>query len=532
MLLTEITGDEPADALDRVPLLIGIAHDHFRDNDLPGVLTRLADNPNLPAPTRADATFELALADLQNALHEHDRVTVETHLRRALMRFHAVDRENEARQDARAYAAAVEAVLIFADLDEDPDTDILRARLAAAVDQLEASIATLNAWNSRHHHLPWLAARGQAITAWARLVTELRTAETHLTQPSWYDAASALNQLLGVYLASRAVRIHTTDSDGVAALIFPAVESAFLRSAGLLHHLEQALTSDPRFTDHTDAIALRDAVHARRTALTVEGEAMPGKVLEHRPALAALFADDATGLRDDLDPDLLDGVETFLQRERLGYMPTGNTRFDDQLASLVDVLHDSPEWRPPISTEFTVLLDQVLRFLHSRFDAQADLYGARTAYLGPRPPKEDGTPQLWPEKAVQDDLHQHLSSVLTPGTVQREIIDISGGRTDITYTPQPGNRFVVELKRREPQATKDAIERDYLAQTTNYTATGPPFGLLVVADHGPHTAGYAGLDDSVWITRVTRSQTEIPRLIVIGVLPIGRPTPSALRMPT
>jgi hypothetical protein len=276
---------------------------------------------------------------------------------------------------------------------------------------------------------------------------------------------------------------------------------------------------------------LRDAVHTRRTALTPPDEAMPGKAPEHRPALAALFNDDAVGLRDDLDADLLDGVEMFLQREHLGYTPTGNDRFDDQLASLLDDLAESPAWKPPISSEFTVLLEQVLRFLHTRFDAQADLYGARTAYLGPRPAKEDGKPQLWPEKAVQDDLHQHLSGRLAPATVQREIIDVGGGRTDITYTPRPGNRFVIELKSREPQTTREAVERDYLAQVTNYTATGPPFGILIVADHGPHPAGYADLNDSVWITRTARSQTEIPRLIVISVLPIGRSTPSALHMP-
>jgi hypothetical protein len=75
------------------------------------------------------------------------------------------------------------------------------------------------------------------------------------------------------------------------------------------------------------------------------------------------------------------------------------------------------------------------------------------------------------------------------------------------------------------------VERDYLPQAANYTATGPPFAILIVGDHGPHTAGYTSLDDSVWITPVTRSPTETPRLMVIGVLPIGRPTPSDVTTP-
>ncbi|MFC7614265.1 hypothetical protein ACFQV2_12755 [Actinokineospora soli] len=256
---------------------------------------------------------------------------------------------------------------------------------------------------------------------------------------------------------------------------------------------------------------------------------MPGKALEQRPALAALFTD--TVLRDDLDPDLLDSVETHLQQRERGFAPTGNARFDDLLAAQLDRFAESPEWRPPVKVHVTDLATQVLRFLHMRFDAQADLYGSLTAYLGTCPPDEHGAPKLWPEKAVQDDLHSHLIGQMTPGTIQREIIDIASGRTDITYTPGPGYRYVVELKRRDTAATREAVERDNLPQTTNYTATGPPFGILIVADHGPHTAGYTSLDDSIWITPVTRSRTETPRLILIGILPIGRPTPSKLRTP-
>ena len=191
----------------------------------------------------------------------------------------------------------------------------------------------------------------------------------------------------------------------------------------------------------------------------------------------------------------------------------------------------SPAWKPSDSHYFTTLLEQFLRFLYDRFDAQADLYGERTAYLGPAPKNVDDGIDLWLEKHIQDDLHQHLAGTLTPGAVQREVIDIAGGRTDITYTPQPGSRFVAEIKRRTTAWTQKRIELDYLAQAANYTATGPPFGLLLVGDYSNHTAGYSSVEDSVWIIRHARSATEVPRLIVVGILPIGRPTPSALRIP-
>jgi hypothetical protein len=66
------------------------------------------------------------------------------------------------------------------------------------------------------------------------------------------------------------------------------------------------------------------------------------------------------------------------------------------------------------------------------------------------------------------------------------------------------------------------------------TSTGrrtTPFSILIllVGDHSGHKGGYRDIGDSVWIRPVARTPTETPRLVVIGVLPIGRPTPSALR---
>lgn len=44
---------------------------------------------------------------------------------------------------------------------------------------------------------------------------------------------------------------------------------------------------------------------------------------------------------------------------------------------------------------------------------------------------------------------------------------------------------------------QDAVERNYLAQAAKYTATGPPFALLLAGDAGDHSAGYRGIQDSM-----------------------------------
>ncbi|MEU5839186.1 hypothetical protein ABZ820_36780 [Streptomyces diacarni] len=530
-LLTEITGEEGSEALDRLPILIGIAHDHFPDAGLVSVLSTLHNHPDLPALLRADAGYELAVVELRRALDAPSHADIETGLRQALLRFSELTRTQEARLDARAYATALEAVLAFT-----PASDAhVHGSLAAAADRLEQTVQQLSAWRSGMHQLEWLSARGLTQSAWSRLVEDLRTAQHQLAQPSWYSPAAALNDLLEVYLASRAV--HTVmgasarPDYGLEALLAPTMEAPFLRHDGLLHHLEQALTLDPAFTSHPDAQALYEAVQQRRRQPDTSGQdVMPGKALAGHPALSALFGSSTDLPSDQWDPVMLDRLEDLLQQTQRGYTPTGNARVDAKLEELLQVLRRSPAWAIPNSSSFTLLLEYFLRFVHDRFDAQADLYGERTAYLGPPKPKEEGSPGFWPEKAVQDDLHQHLSGLLTPGSVQREVIDVASGRTDVTYTPRPGQRFVLEVKRRTKAYSREAVERDYLAQAANYTATGPPFSMLLVGDHSNHQGGYSDFDDRIWITSYARSTTEVPRLIVVAVLPIGRPTPSALRM--
>ncbi|MFJ9893542.1 hypothetical protein ACIQPR_09430 [Streptomyces sp. NPDC091280] len=530
-LLTEITGTEPADALERLPILIGIARDHFADTGrLLDVLSTLENQPDLTPATRADASFELALADERTALEAADRTTADEQLRRALMRFAEIDRNHEARLDARAHAAAIKAVLAFADLEKNPTgADKARQQLTEASGQLDATAANLAAWTGRMHQLDWLSARGLTQSAWSRLVTTLNTAQTHLDQPSWYNPASALNDLLQIYVASRSIHIPAPDAPGLNALISPTLETPFIRSEGLLHQMEQALAHDPQFTGHPDAQALHDAVQKRRQQSATTGaqqEGMPGKSLEGRPALTALFLTDGIA-----DPHALDLLEQRAHEITKGYTPTGNARVDEHLETLLDIMKTSPAWKPSDSHYFTTLLEHFLRFLYDRFDAQANLYGDRTAYLGPARKNTEGTEVPWNEKNLQDDFHQHLSPLFPPGSIEREKWDVAGGRADVIFTPQPGSRFVAEIKwRTSPWKTQEIIERNYLAQAANYTATGPPFAFLLVGDASDHSAGYRDIEDSIWVISHARSATEIPRLVVTGVLPTARQTPYALRV--
>lgn len=532
-VLSEITGNEPADALERLPVLIGVAHAHLTDSgELLEVLSRLENQTTLPASTRADAAFELAAANERAAFEAEDFTAAEHQLRLAHMRFADIEREHEARLDASAHRIATEAVLIFGELTK--RTSGAEHRLTEAVAQLDRKTEHLDAWRHGMHSLDWLSARALTQSAWSKLVTTLHTAQAHLAEPSWYNPAKSLNDLLEIYLASRSVYGHTAVAPGVAALINPTVEAAFVRNDGLLHHLEHALTHDEQFIGKPDADALFQAVQSRRRELSTEiqSEVVPGKALAERPALAHLFGNDPPAALDDIDPHLLDEFEAKAAAAKAGYAPTGNAQVDKVLERLLTAISTSPAWQPPDSHYFRALVEQLVRFLHLRLDAQANLYRGVTEYLGPATKlDEKGKLIHWNEKNLQDDFHQHLSTTFTPGTIEREKWDVAAGRADITYTPEPGSRFAVEVKWRTSKWDRDKIKKDYLAQTANYTVTGPPFAILLVGDYSDHSSGWRSLEDSIWTFTHSISSTETPRIIVAAVLPTGRPTPSKLKAP-
>jgi len=532
-VLSEITGTEPAAALERLPVLIGVAHDHLASNgELLEVLSRLENQMTLPASARADAAFELALASERAAFEAENFASAERHLRLAYMRFVDIEREHEARLDASAHRYATEAVLAFGELTR--QTSGAEQRLTEAVAQLDRKTEHLGAWRHGMHSLDWLSARALTQSAWSKLVATLHTAQLHLAEPSWYNPAKSLNDLLEIYLASRSVYGHMPVAPGVATLINPTVETAFVRNDGLLHHLEHALTHDEQFIGNPDADALFQAVQSRRRELStgIQSEAMPGKALAERPALANIFGNDPPAALDSIDPHLLDEWEAKAAAAEVGFTPTGNAQVDTILQRLLTTISTSPAWQPPDSHYFRALIEQLVRFLHLRFDAQANLYRGVTEYLGPATKlDEEGKLAHWNEKNLQDDFHQHLSTLFTPGTIEREKWDVAAGRADITYTPEPGSRFVVEVKWRTSKWDRDKIKKDYLAQAANYTVTGPPFSILLVGDYSDHSSGWRSLDDSIWIFTHSTSRTETPRIIVTAVLPTGRPTPSKLKTP-
>ncbi|WP_416960296.1 hypothetical protein [Streptomyces sp. Agncl-13] len=517
LLLTDLDATEPADALEMLPVLLGVAYSHFGDPALLTTLNRIEQQPQLPAPVRTDACFELALAQIRHAAQATHGPQARDHLDHAGLRLHHVIDRSESRPDAHAWLAALQIVDAFS-----PDR---RSLPDDALHRLNQATAHHQAWTARLGDLPWLAARGCAQAAWHRLATRLHTAAAHLSQPSWYEAARTLADVLDVYRATHAV--HTTGTaPGLHALVHPAITDAFTRNAALLHHLRQALEHD--FAGHPDATVLHQAVS---DSISTYGHPQSPPVfptaLADYPHLHSLVNRTGTALSTPTDPLMLDRLERSLTQRHQATAHHGLGLFDQHLRALLGQMERHPAFTPPVDGYLSGLVENFLEFLYQRMDSQPDLYGDRTAYLGPCPPGHNR--RHWPEKALQDDYHQNLVAAFPHGTIRRETPDRGGGRSDLEYEPRPGIRFPIEVKRRTASSAPADVHTAHLAQTANYTATNVPFALLVVGDHSRHPGGYSAIDDRVWTTLHARSPTEVPRLIVIGVLPIGRNTPSRTR---
>jgi hypothetical protein len=520
--LADTIGTMPAELCVRLPRMVGIAHEHFADDDLLTILEQLLTIPD----AEPDAVFELALASLRRALNANDLAALMPALVEARDGFAATEAGAEARHDARAYGAAIDAIVAFDRSDQGPFHD--------AVARLDAAVTQHHAWLSGMHSPPWRWARGQAEAAWLQLSTSMVAAAQSGRDACWYHPQRAIAGLLDAYQAARtftAWTARTGEVCGVEVLIRPAVESAFLRDANRLALLDHALASDAAFSDDGAAQDLHEAVHralnrgSAQPVASKEDGGDAGKVLARLPAiLTRLGVRDAADIAVQLHPDLLGRLETLLWNEEVASSATGNVKLDRLYEKLTNELSSSSDWIHEIAGPFKILLRQTLLYLDSRFDIGATMSGERTAFLRVKP---DADP------AKERPLHQDYYEWLTQGPIHNavfaEVIDRGGGRADIVVRFANAS-FCVECKRELRDASPEAL-RAYAGQPSAYTATDAAFGILLVLDLTGHPTGAPDLFSSVWIEPVQRAPEEQPRQIIVARLPGNRPAPSATAAP-
>ncbi|MGS2807775.1 MULTISPECIES: hypothetical protein [Nocardia] len=534
--------DAPEDFVELLPRTLGAALDSWaEETEAATTLRRLLGELAQLEASDSDAVYELGCDRLRNALSSTDLTQVTQHLidaRRDL----AASTTDEARTDADCLIAACDAVLAFSRHDT--------VAVANAAARLTQSLEQLTAWQLRTHQPTWTRPRHSALLGWHQLLLLLDTASNTLADTVWMTPWNALDAVLSAYNSIRTVQPLGSDTDtGVALLVKPAIEDTFLREQNFLQILERAVeqpeqhTGHPQF-DHPTAEILLGRIRARqprtRRSSVPDGAGNPEdedpqatqRLYRLAPFLVRTLGEKAA---IDFTADLADDMVALL-----GGMAeqADQNRFDasDPVVlpiahHILDQLAGHPDYAGRVPPTFSALVHQTVLFLKSRLNLN------KSSLLGKR--RRNGEPiydyRLRPEKdqrqPVEEDLQLDFRGWLDSGAlhhaVSAEPIDLALGRGDIIVR-FGALHYLAEIKKDDGDNSRQHIESTYLAQTTEYSNTNVPFGLLLVLDLTPKTSssGTLRLDELIWVATHRPAGATVDRKVVVGILPGNRLPPS------
>ncbi|WP_432522803.1 hypothetical protein [Kineococcus sp. SYSU DK006] len=535
--LTRAPAALPEEYLAVLPRLIGIALDTWQDNEaltvpLESVLQQLLDSP-----VDADAAHEIAVQQMRRALSSADGAQVIAGLAEAVDLFKRAEALEEARDDARAYRAACQAVVAF--------TRQERTDLQQAVESLTATLSRRDAWYLGMHEPDWRAGTRRAETAWLALIMDLRQAAEHLDEESWLDAYAAAGQLAAVYQAERAI----DPAAGVAAAVRPVITNALSTNATLLHQLQRMVAQDHDREASLLPAAVGALLHAVQTmhvpqpaaeglagdfprtvqpASEVAGDQVRrdqimGRIRRVAPALLDLGADTCIAL-SALDDDQLSDVAATMTALIPKRMPEHLTltRMREQIVATLEV---NPRFAGETRAAVTALLERTLSFLLDRYERGGPIVPSAKDIIAPTPEGEDKPV----EADLQFEFHVWLAAPWEfAGRVRTEVRDIATGRADVLV------RFgeielVTEVKRELTNATAADLERRYLGQAAQYSGAGEPFSQLLVLDLTDHSGGAQPLEDLAWARERRVTPDASPQHVIVALVIGNRPTPRAIK---
>ncbi|MEV0675947.1 hypothetical protein AB0I60_05425 [Actinosynnema sp. NPDC050436] len=537
--------DASEDFVELLPRTLGAALDSWADETAAAnILRRLLGELAQLDASDSDAVYELGCDRLRTALSSTDLTQVTQHVidaRRDL----AASTTDEARSDADCLVAACDAVLAFSRHDT--------AAVADAAARLTQALEQLTAWQLRTHQPAWTRPRRSALLGWHQLLLLLDTASGTLADTVWMTPWNALDAVLSAYSSIRTVQPLGPDTDtGVALLVKPAVEDAFLREQNFLQILERAVEQPEQHNGHTQfdhptAEVLLGRIRARqsrtpRTAGSGEpdgagnpedgGSQATQRLYRLAPLLVRTMGEKAAveltaGLTDD-KVAFLGGLADQADQSRFAandpvVLPIVN--------HILDQLAGHPHYTGRVPVTFSALVYQTVLFLKSRLDLnKTSLLGKRRRNGEPvydyrQRPEKDQPPPL--EEDLQLDFRGWLDSGPLHHAVSAEPIDLALGRGDIMVRFD-ALHYLAEIKKDDDDNSRQHIEATYLTQTAEYGNTNVPFGLLLVLDLTPKTStsGTLRLDELIWVATHRPIGATVDRKVVVGILPGNRLPPS------
>ncbi|TIW59785.1 MAG: hypothetical protein E5V49_16845 [Mesorhizobium sp.] len=207
--------------------LAAVAFEQFHDVEALNVLDRQCARDD----HSGQAHLERGIIQISIALEQGSLPAIAGGLEMAEATLRLAVEADEERRDARLYYLVVQALLPLAHQTCAPSVSLsLELRELAILRDL---------WDAPAPGAEWLLPSPSADLEWIPLADDLYRLANDLAQPSWFDAAQAMDGVLRAYSASRAVRPNLAD---LSLLVKPAIEAAFVRERGLLAHLDQWIT--------------------------------------------------------------------------------------------------------------------------------------------------------------------------------------------------------------------------------------------------------------------------------------------------
>ena len=502
-LLGVSINDDP-DFLRYAAKIVGIAFSHWREEELVKVLHRLVDQDGV----RCEAAFELGMATLVQVLDNAGSNADTDKLQQAISWFETSASTTEYNPAASLYGECLTLVLAF--YARRPACEL--QEIGSRVKQ---DIFGLSAWIAGQDSPSWLGSRYAESVCWSELASRVTTLAHHLDEPSWWQPAVVIEEaLLMVYCAGRSI-LRRSQQGVIEELFRPRIEQAVATQAGQLHVLQAWLQQNKNSAWASEATALVDQAKA------ILGH---GKLRQNPPGAASETEDI---LAAAISQSSIPGEQKRFLSAALSDVVT--LHFRNLTAAEVQVIEQScqavsghPDYAGNENGRvlFNAAVAWLTRFVHHRLEVtRRDDPGG--AYLFER---DDGS--LPHEDELQEDFYRWLTTNAAGSDL--EPTNLGSGRADIRMKSGP-ERLVIEVKREEKDASFDALETSYAAQTTDYQNVSIRLGVLLVLDLAtPNRQGTPHLTSLFSVATIRRPNEDEARMMLVVKIPGRRRAPSEL----
>jgi hypothetical protein len=451
-----------------------------------------------------DAGFELAIANLEDALCAQDKDLVRSRLETSRFWFRAVALESEQQPAACAYLQCIEALLAFEDLARD-------AEGAERISDIRRQILELEIYHFSPCDSPWLGARNTQIILWGVFAERLHQCTNSMKDDGWLEPDLVIrNHLLAVLSLNRS--IIQRDSGGIVrAIVKPRILDSMATHLWQRGVLQKWIARNQGHDEAMVAQSILDEIIAQCSALP-DGNASDGisrlsKLIDsHGPS--------------SVTRDMIMGAVLDSQLQYLTDLSATSVGIFERCIEAVKTHCDFANNNNGRALFRAVLL-WTISFLDSRCNMSRQNAPVHYLFEAIREP-------LPKEKSLQQDYSQMMRSMVGHGA-RIEMPDIAGGRADVWFK-LGGEHLVVEVKREMSDSSFEALERAYSAQAAEYQNTSIRLGFVLVLDLTEVRAGgIIHMSDLVQARQLIRSGETEPRWLVFVKVPGRRRPPNKLQ---